>query len=73
MAKEEHVELEGTVVEVRAGGNFHVQIDGSDQVVLAYLSGKIRKNKIRVILGDKVTVAFSPYDGTRGMIKYRNR
>ncbi|MGM0596553.1 MAG: translation initiation factor IF-1 [Myxococcota bacterium] len=72
MAKEEQIELEGEVVEVLAGGQFRVKTDNG-LVVLAHLSGKMRRFRIRVVLGDRVTVEVSPYDPTRGRITYRPR
>ena len=72
MAKEEAIELEGTVTEALAGGKFRVEVDGG-HLVLAHLSGKMRKHRIRVVLGDRVLVAVSPYDLTRGRIIYRAR
>lgn len=74
MSKEDHIELEGSIIEVQ-GTMFRVKIvdDTSDKdyIVLATLAGKIRQHKIRVVLGDKVVVGVSPYDSTRGIIKYR--
>jgi translation initiation factor IF-1 len=72
MAKEEAIELEGTVTEALAGGKFRIEVEGGHQV-LAHLSGKMRKHRIRVVLGDQVLVAVSPYDLTRGRIVYRAR
>ena len=72
MAKEEAIELEGTVTEALAGGKFRVEVEGGHQV-LAHLSGKMRKHRIRVVLGNQVLVAVSPYDLTRGRIVYRAR
>ncbi len=72
MAKEEHIEFEGKVVEVLTGGTFKVEI-AQDHHVIAKLAGKMRRYRIRVVLGDKVTVAVSPYDPTRGRITYRPR
>ena len=72
MAKEEAIELEGKVTEALAGGKFRVEVEGGHQV-LAHLSGKMRKHRIRVVLGDHVLVAVSPYDLTRGRIIYRAR
>ncbi len=72
MAKEEAIELEGVVTEALAGGKFRVEVEGG-HTVLAHLSGKMRKYRIRVVLGDRVTVAVSPYDLTRGRIVYRAR
>ena len=69
---EEPIELEGTVTEALAGGKFRVEVEGGHQI-LAHLSGKMRKFRIRVVLGDRVMVAVSPYDLTRGRIIYRAR
>ncbi|MBM4319920.1 MAG: translation initiation factor IF-1 [Deltaproteobacteria bacterium] len=70
--REEAIELEGTVTEALAGGKFRVEVEGGHQI-LAHLSGKMRKFRIRVVLGDRVMVAVSPYDLTRGRIIYRAR
>lgn len=70
----DHVEAMGTVLETRAAGNFLVRLEGDNPVeVNATLSGRMRQNKIRVILGDTVKVRFSPYDLTRGQIIFRER
>lgn len=66
------IEVEGTVVEPRPNGFFLVKLTQGSQV-LAHLGGKLRKNYIRVIAGDRVTVELSPYDLTRGRIVYRHR
>jgi translation initiation factor IF-1 len=68
--KEEAIVLEGTVVETLANTKFRIQVDGG-HIVLAHISGKMRKNYIRIIPGDRVTVELSPYDLTRGRITYR--
>lgn len=70
MPKDDHIEFEGAVTEVLAGGLFRVKLD-SGLEVLAHLAGKMRKFRIRIVLGDHVTVAVSPYDPTRGRIVYR--
>lgn len=72
MAKEssDKIELRGTVVDCLPGTQFKVRLD-NDHEVLAYLSGKMRKYYIRVLLGDRVLVELSPYDLTRGRITYR--
>ncbi len=72
MAKEDLIEVEGTIKEVLPNGMFKVDI-GEGNLVLAYVSGKMRKFFIRIVLGDKVTVALSPYDLTKGRIVYRAR
>lgn len=68
--KEDVIEVEGTIAEALPNGVFRVAL-GTGQVVLAHISGKIRKNYIKVLLGDKVRVELSPYDMTRGRITYR--
>lgn len=66
----EKIEMRGTVVDCLPGTQFRVELDNGHQV-LAYLSGKMRKYYIRVLLGDRVLVELSPYDLTRGRITYR--
>jgi translation initiation factor IF-1 len=68
--KEEKIEVEGTVVEALPGTQFRVELDNGHEV-LAYLSGKMRKYYIRILLGDRVRLELSPYDLTRGRITYR--
>lgn len=70
MAKEEKVEMEGTVVEALPATQFRVELDNGHEV-LAYLSGKMRRYYIRILLGDRVRVELSPYDLSRGRITYR--
>ena len=73
MAKDEDkIKVEGTVVEALPGTQFRVKLDNGHEV-LAYLSGKMRKYYIRILLGDKVRVEMSPYDLTRGRIVYRQK
>ncbi len=72
MARDDHIEMEGKVIEVLAGGLFKVETDDGLKV-LAHLAGKMRRYRIRVVLGDRVTVAVTPYDPTRGRIIYRPR
>ena len=72
MPKEEGIQTDGTVVEVLPGTMFRVKLpNGSD--VLAHISGKMRKNFIRIVPGDKVTVELSPYDLTKARITFRER
>jgi translation initiation factor IF-1 len=68
--KEEKIEAEGTVIEALPATQFRVELDNG-HTVLAYLSGKMRKYYIRILLGDRVRVELSPYDLTRGRIIYR--
>lgn len=70
MAKEEGVQVEGTVVEPLPNAMFRVELENKHKV-LAHISGKMRKNFIRILPGDKVLVELSPYDVTRGRIVYR--
>jgi translation initiation factor IF-1 len=72
MAKEELLEFDGTVTEVLPDGNYRVKLD-NDHVLLAYMSGKMRKFRIRTGVGDRVVVEVSPYDLTRGRINFRHR
>ena len=72
--KEEKIEVEGEVVEALPSTMFRVQVDGEgDHKVLATISGKMRKNYIRILPGDRVKVELSAYDLTRGRITYRYR
>ena len=70
--KEEAIEVTGVVREAVRGA-FRVQLENSEHVVLCHLGGKMRKNYIRVVPGDHVTVELSPYDLTKGRIVYRDR
>ena len=69
MPKEDLVTMEGKVSEVLPNGNFRVDVNG--HTILAYTSGNIRRNKIKIIEEDRVSVEISPYDLTRGRITYR--
>jgi translation initiation factor IF-1 len=71
MAKEEMIEMEGTVSEVLPNTQFRVKLlNGAE--VLAYAGGKMRQRRIRIIAGDRVSLEMSPYDVTRGRISYRH-
>ncbi|MFN7920639.1 MAG: translation initiation factor IF-1 [Bryobacteraceae bacterium] len=72
MSKEDCIEVTGTVIEKFPAGQFSVQLD-ADKLVLAHLAGKLRRNRIRVLAGDRVTVEMSPYDLTKGRITYRHK
>jgi translation initiation factor IF-1 len=72
MSKEDCIEVTGTVVEKFPGGLFKVQID-EDRFILSHLAGKLRRNRIRVLAGDRVTLEMSPYDLTKGRITYRHK
>ncbi|MEE0866315.1 MAG: translation initiation factor IF-1 [Clostridia bacterium] len=70
MAKENVIEVEGTVVEALPNTNFKVELENGHQI-LAHISGKLRMNYIKILPGDKVKVELSPYDLTRGRITWR--
>jgi len=70
MPKEENIEVQGTVIDTLPNATFKVELEGG-QVVLAYVSGKMRMHFIKILPGDKVLVELSPYDLTRGRITYR--
>lgn len=70
MAKEEAIEMEGTVIEPLPNAMFKVELENGHQI-LAHISGKMRMNYIRILPGDKVKIEISPYDLTRGRITYR--
>ena len=72
MSKEEAIEVEGSVIEPLPNAMFKVELDNG-HVVLAHISGKMRKYYIRILPGDRVTVELSPYDLSRGRITYRNK
>ena len=72
MAKDDMIEVEGTVVESLPNTTFRVDI-GNGHIILAHISGKLRMNFIRILPGDKVTVQMSPYDHTRGRITWRTK
>jgi translation initiation factor IF-1 len=72
MAKEEHIEMEGTVTETLPNTMFRVELENG-HVVTAHISGKMRKHYIRILTGDKVTVQMTPYDLTKGRIVFRAR
>ena len=72
MSKEDVIEIEGIVVEKLPNAMFKVELENGHQV-LAHISGKLRKNFIRILPGDKVTIELSPYDLTRGRITWRSK
>jgi len=72
MAKEDNIELEGLVVETLPNTTFKVKLE-NDHMITAHISGKMRKNYIRILTGDKVKVEMSPYDLTKGRITFRGR
>ena len=72
MAKEDFIEMEGTVIDTMPNTTFRVELENG-HVVTAHISGKMRKHYIRILTGDKVTVQLTPYDLTKGRITYRAR
>jgi translation initiation factor IF-1 len=71
LAKEDLVPAEGVVIDKLPNAFFKVKLDGGDHLVLAQIGGKMRKNHIRILAGDRVSVELSPYDLSRGRITYR--
>ena len=72
MAKEEAIQMEGVVSETLPNTTFRVELENG-HIVTAHISGKMRKNYIRILKGDQVTVELTPYDLTKGRIIYRSR
>ncbi len=72
MAKEDMIEVEGTVIEALPNAMFTVELTGGHKV-LAHISGKLRMHYIKILPGDKVTLQMSPYDLTRGRITWRSK
>jgi len=72
MSKGDSIEIEGRVIEVMRNANFKVELSGG-HIVIAYLSGKLYKNNIKVLEGDKVKLEVSPYDLTKGRIVWRDK
>ena len=72
MAKEENIELDGEVVDTLPNTTFKVKLENG-HIIIAHISGKMRKHYIRILAGDKVKVEMTPYDLTKGRITYRER
>ncbi len=72
MSKEDAIEFQGIVSELLPNAMFKVKLD-NDHEVIAHTSGKMRKNRIRVLAGDRVTVEMTPYDLTKGRITFRSK
>ena len=72
MAKEEAIQTEGRVEEVLPNAMFRVRI-GDNHVITAIISGRMRQNRIQILLGDRVRIEMSPYDMTKGRVVYRER
>lgn len=73
MPREDHIEMEGTITEAMGGGQYLIVLQDGGATVRAQLSGKMKKNHIRVLPGDHVRVSVSPYDMTHGLITYRSK
>ena len=71
MVKEDTIKMEGKVEEIMPAAMFRIKLDDIDSTVIGYLSGKMRTNNIKVLLGDRVEMEFTPYDLTRGRITRR--
>jgi translation initiation factor IF-1 len=71
VAKEEAMKFTGKIIEVLPNATFKVQLEEIEAVVLGHIAGKLRKNHINVLLGDRVSIEMSPYDLTKGRIIYR--
>ena len=72
MAKQDVIEMQGTVIETLPNTMFRVKLDNG-HVITAHISGRMRKHYIRILTGDRVTVELTPYDLTKGRITYRNK
>jgi translation initiation factor IF-1 len=71
LARDDLIPAEGTIIDKQPNAFFKVKLDNSAHVVLAAISGKMRKHRIRILVGDRVSVEMSPYDLSRGRITYR--
>jgi translation initiation factor IF-1 len=71
MSKDDLLELTGQVTEVLPGNMYRVQLDDNQHIILAYLGGRLKQHKIKIILGDKVRVEISTYDLSKGRVTYR--
>ncbi len=72
MAKEDHIEMNGVVVETLPNTTFRVKLENG-HLVIAHISGRMRKHYIRILTGDKVTVQLTPYDLSKGRITFRDK
>ena len=72
MAKEEVIELDGIVAQVLPDARYRVTLDNGVEVI-AYVAGKMKQHRIKILAGDKVTLEMSPYDMTKGRIRYRHK
>ncbi len=71
MSKDDLIQFTGTVLELLPNATFRVKLE-NDHVIIAHTSGRMRKNRIRILLGDKVTIEMTPYDLTKGRVIHRH-
>lgn len=71
--KEELIEVSGVIVDKQPNAFFKVRINNSEHIVMATISGRMRRNRIRILMGDRVDVEMSPYDLSKGRITYRHK
>ncbi len=71
--KEDIIEVAGRVIDKQPNAFFKVQVNNSEHIVLATISGRMRRNRIRILIGDSVDIEMSPYDLTKGRITYRHK
>lgn len=71
--KEELIEVSGVVVDKQPNAFFKVQVNDSEHIVMATISGRMRKNRIRILMGDRVSLEMSPYDLSKGRITFRHK
>jgi len=72
MTKEEHIEMQGVIIDTLPNTMFRVKLE-NEHIITAHISGKMRKNYIRILTGDKVTIELTPYDLSKGRIIFRSR
>ncbi len=71
--KEDLIEVAGLIIDKQPNAFFKVQVNNSEHIVLATISGRMRRNRIRILIGDRVDLEMSPYDLTKGRITYRHK
>ncbi|MDQ3061563.1 MAG: translation initiation factor IF-1 [Acidobacteriota bacterium] len=71
--KEDLIEVAGLIIDKQPNAFFKVQVNNSEHIVLATISGRMRRNRIRILIGDRVDVEMSPYDLSKGRITYRHK
>ena len=71
--KEDVIEVAGLIIDKQRDASFKVQVNNSDHIVMAQISGRMRRNRIRILIGDSVDIEMSPYDLSKGRIIYRHK